>query len=78
MIENIFDFIGGNNGQWKIVRIDNVIGETVEQVSHLKIVQSSLQKSNEGIWTLKGFRSNLRYTEKFEQESLTAIQADLG
>lgn len=77
-MDNIFDFIGCDKGQWKVVKMKSVIGETMQQVSHLKIVPSSLQKSNEGIWALKGFRSNLRYTEKVEQQALTAIQADLG
>ena len=78
MTEKIFDFIGGDSGQWKVVRMNAVIGELLEEVSHLKIVQSSLQSSNQGIWTLKAFRSNLRYAERTEMDSLTAIQADLG
>ena len=47
MTENIFDFIGGESGQWKVVGINTVTGESLEQVSHVKIVQSSVLKLNE-------------------------------
>lgn len=78
MKDNIFDFIGGNNGQWKVLKMDTVVGDTLEQVSHIKVVKSSIIKSNEGLWTLKGLISNIRYTNKEENEKLTSIQADLG
>ena len=47
-------------------------------VMHLKRNPSSLEKSEHGLWTLKGIVSNLRYTEKVEKEKLLAIQEDLG
>jgi hypothetical protein len=78
MTGNFFDFIGGNRGQWKILKMDTVRGEALGQVSHLKIIQSSLTKPHEGLWALKGLVSNLRYTEKQEKEKLESIQADLG
>lgn len=78
MTDNIFDFLGGNNGEWKVLKMDVVIGDPLEQVSHIKIMQSSTVKHNSGLWTLKGFISNLRYTERDEKEKLTAIQADPG
>jgi chlorite dismutase len=78
MTDNIFDFIGGDNGQWKVIKMDTVIGEPLRQVSHLRIIPSSTIKTNEALWTLKGLISNLRYTEKEEKERLTSIQADLG
>lgn len=74
----LFDFIGGTDGPWQVIEINNVKGETLERVSHIKIEPSSTSKFNPGVWTLKGVRSNLRYTEKDEQEKLVAIQPDLG
>lgn len=78
MTDNVYDFIGGDNGQWQVIKMDRVVGDPLEFVSHVNICQSSLAKSNTGIWTLKGITSNLRYTEKNEKESLIAIQANLG
>ena len=74
----IFDFIGGISGQWEVIKMDTIIGKPLKTVSHILVNESSLSKINYGKWTLKGFRSNLRYTEKEEKEKLTAIQAGLG
>ncbi len=78
MTDHIFDFIGGNTGEWKILKMETVIGKPIETVPYLKITNSSLQKSAEGLWTIKGLVSNVRYAEKEEKEKLLAIQAGLG
>jgi chlorite dismutase len=78
MAENFFDFRGGNAGQWEVLTMNTVIGDSLENVSHLEILQSSPETQFNGIWTLKGFTSNVRYAEKSEREQLNAIQADLG
>jgi chlorite dismutase len=74
----IFDFVGGGSGQWKVLSIKPVIGETLEVIPYLNINFGSQEKLNEGSWSLKGFRSNLRYTEKAEKEKLLSMQAELG
>ncbi len=78
MTDHIFDFIGGNAGEWKIVKMETVIGEPIEAAPYLKIVKSNLQKNDEGFWTIKGLVSNVRYAEKEEKEKLLAMQAGLG
>ncbi|MES2239366.1 MAG: chlorite dismutase family protein [Bacteroidota bacterium] len=78
MENTIFDFIGGNSGEWKVRQQQVLKGEPLETVNYLKKNSSSLVQGNEGIWTLKGIVSNLRYTEKVEKEKLVAIQEDLG
>ncbi len=78
MTDHIFDFIGGNNGQWKIVKMETIIGEPIQSAPYLKIINSNLQKNTEGFWTIKGLVSNVRYAEKEEREKLTAVQAGLG
>jgi chlorite dismutase len=75
---HIFDFVGGSDGEWKIVKTTTVAGESIQAASHLKIVNTNLQKSDEGLWTLKGLVSNVRYAEKEEREKLNAVQAGLG
>ena len=72
------DFIGGVIGEWKVTNIKAVIGELLPFVTHLKKVESSLLKSQEGSWVLKGFTSNIRYAEKIEREKLIAVQQELG
>jgi len=78
MVENFFDFIGGTSGEWEVIKTDAVAGDSLARVSHLKIIPSTPIKSNESVWTLKGFNSNIRYAEKQEVENLRAIQAELG
>jgi chlorite dismutase len=78
MTDNFFNFIGGTSGEWKVTRMEAVIGNPLETVSHLNILPSSATTINNGLWTLKGFTSNVRYAEKHEKEKLNSIQADLG
>jgi hypothetical protein len=54
------------------------VGDSLENAPYVKIVPGSTIKSAEGLWTLKGVRSNLRYTEKIEEDRLVSIQAGLG
>ena len=58
--------------------MNTVMGDSLEPVTHLTIAPGTLIKPNEGQWSLKGTRSNLRYTKKLEEEKLVTIQADLG
>lgn len=78
MTNNFFDFIGSHQGQWKVIRMETVIGNPLDRVSHIDILQSSTELYNKGLWTLTGFTSNVRYAEKNEREQLNAVQADLG
>ncbi len=78
MSTTIFDFIGGDSGEWKLRNMQLLKGEPLEMVEYLSKVPGSLEKSEQGIWALKGIISNLRYTVKAEKEQLVAIQEDLG
>lgn len=78
MSATIFDFIGGDSGEWMLRKMQVLQGDPLEMVQYLKKIPSSLEQSKEGIWALKGIVSNLRYTEKAEKEQLIAIQEDLG
>lgn len=78
MANAIFDFIGNTTGEWKVNCMETLEGDSLTAVSHLTKVPSNLVQSEEGIWTLKGIVSNLRYTEKEEKDKLVAVQKDLG
>ncbi len=74
----MIDFIGGSLGQWKVTKMQTVVGDSLQPVSHLKVIDSTLVKSQEGLWLLKGFASNIRYAEKDEKEKLLTMQEGLG
>ncbi|MFM9826772.1 chlorite dismutase family protein [Flavobacterium sp.] len=78
MTTTIFDFVGSNQGEWKVTSMTTLKGEVLAPITHLQKVASTLEQSENGIWTLKGVISNLRYTEKEDKEKLVAIQEDLG
>jgi len=78
MNNTIFDFVGGNSGKWKVTDNITVKGESIEDVSHIKIVPSTLEKSKEGIWAYKGIISNTRYVERDELTNLQAVQPEMG
>ena len=78
MTENYVDFIGGYKGVWKVLSMEAISGHSLENVPYIDILQSSVPKENNGVQTLTGFTSNVRYAEKAERDKLNAIQADLG
>lgn len=78
MSNTIFDFIGGTTGDWKITKMTTLSGSSLPKATHIDKIQSSLINRFEGIWSLKGVISNLRYTEKVEKEKLNAKEVHLG
>ena len=79
MVDNFFDFIGNNNdGHWRTRSISTISGTPIPSADFLTIQQGNLQPSGQGNWSLKGFRSNIRYAERPEKEQLIAVQAPLG
>ncbi len=77
-MDNLFDFIGGDAGQWKVIQMATVTGEPIEEALYLDVVKSSIDKSNSGKWTIKGFNSNIRYATHYEKAQLLDVQQDLG
>lgn len=55
MIGNFFDFICGTTGQWKITRMETIIGNSLETVSHLNILPGSVTSVNNESWNLNTF-----------------------
>ena len=78
MTQNLFNFLGGDNGTWKVINMNTVSGESLDIVSYIDILQSDSVKENNAVWTLTGFTSNVRYAEKVEREKLNSVQAGLG
>ncbi|RTL51706.1 MAG: chlorite dismutase [Bradyrhizobiaceae bacterium] len=78
-------FTGSDNGHWRVIRLDPVIGETLTPASHLAIARNSAftpgaesrSPDSQG-WRLTGFASNVRYVERAEKTQLAATQLPLG
>lgn len=74
-----YTFVAGDTGQWNIVAIHSVIGESLEAAPRLHIENAHLQEPPIGSrWLLRGVTSNQRYTTRAEQSTLVASQAGLG
>jgi len=78
MATTLSTFVGGEYGQWKVTSLQPVAGEPLGWVSHLQIWSGAMPASDRAGWALQGVASHLRYTERAEQEALTAVQAGLG
>src|SRR5262249_41635589 len=73
-------FAGGSEGEWEVISVNRVTGETLPRVDRVaRIVSpSSIKSSNRTVWILNGVISNVRYVERKEKIDLTAKQAGLG
>jgi chlorite dismutase len=74
----VIDFTGTDKGEWKVLGIVAVAGKALAPCSHLDLSVGTLSSAVDGVWSIKGTRSNMRYTHKTESETLTAVQASLG
>lgn len=65
----ITTFAGTDKGDWKVSSMEAIIGESMPNCNYLnKISEDRVLENN--IWVLKGFTSNLRYTQRTEKEVL--------
>lgn len=71
-------FVGGETGAWRVTELKAVTGESLAVVSHVEIMESNSIVTTSGLWTLRGFSSNIRYANKTEKEKLVAVQQGLG
>ncbi|MCR2747439.1 chlorite dismutase family protein [Limnobacter parvus] len=78
-MNNHYSFIGGFEGQWQVNRCEAVIGEPIEPVQKLNVVNApASQLTQRGTWVLQGFTSNVRYAERHEIAQLRARQEGLN
>lgn len=71
-------FVGANTGTWKVRELKTVAGKPLTAVSHLQVLENNSLVTTSGLWTLRGFSSNIRYATKAEKENLLAMQQGLG
>ena len=79
-MNNSYTFIGGAQGEWRVVAMRGVCGEIlpgaeyVEVVHALPVGQTALPTA---AWRLQGLTSNVRYADRTEVDSLVARQPAL-
>lgn len=79
MITNNYSFIGGNKGQWLVTSNTALIGESLQPVKRIEVINSfAFDMTQQDVWVLKGFTSNLRYAQRDEITQLRAIQEGLN
>lgn len=75
-------FRGGQSGGWRVTSISPVSGEPLPFVPALSVTDGDAISlplvPSRNAWRLVGVPSSLRYTERAEQQQLTAVQASLG
>lgn len=79
MNTRLFQFVGGNTGLWRVVEVNNLMGEPLLEVNRLDVVSGSkLESSFDAGWVLRGITSNERYVEREEKNTLVDKQQGLG
>ena len=76
---NRFSFIGGKQGQWRVVSVEGIAGQNLQSVERLAVENTAITElPTDRVWHLQGFTSNVRYAERTEINALKAIQPILN
>lgn len=74
-------FDAGTTGRWQITSVSSVIGEGLAAAPRLDLraapVGAPVRPATTAHWSLSGFTSNMRYTERPERQALDARSAGL-
>lgn len=72
-------FVGGDSGDWHVVRIERVRGPALSSVARVAVHPShAVESAAPGLWVLRGTAGHQRYVERAEKVALQAVQAGLG
>jgi hypothetical protein len=74
--DRLFNFVGSNQGSWKVLETKTIIGASLEVVTHLEILPGMIEPNCQ--WNLKGMVSNERYVTRSEKVELVVKQEALG
>lgn len=78
MSSNLFSFVAGTAGDWRIARIERVAGGGLPAAERLAVLEGPLEPSAGWHWSLRGFVSNVRYATRAETRELRARQPPLA
>jgi chlorite dismutase len=79
MSTRLFSFIGGDTGQWRVAKIEAIVGEPLSDARKLDIASGAVSSSDpRAAWVLRGITSNERYVVREERNQIVAKLLDLG
>lgn len=79
MQNQLFHFIGGNQGAWHVVKMETVSGAPLAEAKRIEIVAGELPSVwQDFAWSLSGVTSYARYVNRVEKDLLASRQADLN
>lgn len=79
MTNRLFNFIGGDAGFWRVVKMETVTGASLEQVAGVDITEGKLDVLPEQCkWVLRGVTAYERYVNRAEKDLLVARQEGLN
>ena len=79
MSTRLFSFIGGDTGQWRVAKIEAIVGEPLSDARKLDIASGAGSSSDpRAAWALRGITSNERYVVREERNQIVAKLLDLG
>ncbi|MCA1560770.1 MAG: chlorite dismutase family protein [Acidobacteria bacterium] len=79
MNSRLFTFVGGKVGNWSVVEVKAVVGDSLPASERLDVVHGPVSALTDGAkWALRGVTSNVRYVTRAERELMVAKQADVG
>lgn len=78
-MNRLFSFVAGEAGEWRILSVKSVTGESIPNASRLRIMPGLILKQPDEIqWILRGITSNERYVTRDEHKDLVSKQPNLG
>ncbi len=73
-----FNFIGGETGLWRVSQMKTVVGELLEAVEAIEIIEGKLDVLPANCkWNLRGARSYERYATRAEKDALPSDSAEV-
>jgi chlorite dismutase len=78
MSSRLFTFAGGNQGPWRILRTNTLVGDPLPAAERLDILSDPAPSPSNAVWTVRGITSNERYVAREEKNQLLAKQPALG
>ncbi|QLE54680.1 chlorite dismutase family protein [Nostoc sp. TCL26-01] len=78
-MKNRYSFIGGKQGIWRVLEARGILGESLELVDRLNVVNDAVTNLPlDSLWILQGFSSNIRYAVRDEINVLQSVQPVLN
>ena len=79
MSTRLFSFVGGDTGQWRVAKIEAIVGEPLSDARKLDIASGAGSSSDSrAAWVLRGITSNERYVAREERNQIVAKLLDPG